>query len=130
MTRSAFRRVFPACHSSSRCHRLRCLPSTRARTARAWRSIRCRRRNLRRQTQTKELAGGDALISRSSRTQRRPRVRVLSRFPRLNTLLLVLLVFFAPLVVLRAGFYFWFLVDALEQSKDGVLKAFWIGVRF
>jgi len=55
---------------------------------------------------------------------------MLSRFPRLKMLLPLLLVFFATLVVLRAGFYFWFLDDALDQSTDVLLKAFWIGVRF
>src|SRR5690606_1885402 len=39
-------------------------------------------------------------------------------------------VFFATLVILRAGFYFWFLDESLEPSTDVLLKAFWIGVRF
>lgn len=55
---------------------------------------------------------------------------MLSRFPRLKMMLPLLLVFFATLVVLRAGFYFWFLDDSLDQSTDVLLKAFWIGVRF
>ena len=55
---------------------------------------------------------------------------MLSRFPRLKMLLPLLLVFFATLVILRAGFYFWFLDESLEPSTDVLLKAFWIGVRF
>ena len=55
---------------------------------------------------------------------------MLSRFPRLKMLLPLLLVFFATLVILRAGFYFWFLDESLAQSTDVLMKAFWIGVRF
>lgn len=55
---------------------------------------------------------------------------MLSRFPRLKMLLPLLLVFFVTLVVLRLGFYAYFLADKLSEPTEVILKAFWIGIRF
>ncbi len=55
---------------------------------------------------------------------------MLSRFPRLKMLLPLLALYFTVLVVLRVGFYYWFLADTLDPPADVLWQAFGIGVRF
>jgi len=55
---------------------------------------------------------------------------MLSRFPRLKMLLPLLALYFLVLVLLRVGFYFWFLEEKLEQPASVLWHAFGIGVRF
>lgn len=55
---------------------------------------------------------------------------MLSRFPRLKMLLPLLAIIFVSLVVLRVGFYYYFLADKLDQPPQVFWHAFGIGVRF
>ena len=55
---------------------------------------------------------------------------MLKQYPRLQLLFWPVLVFFLAFVLMRAGFYWWFLEDALRQPLSVQLEAWLIGVRF
>ena len=55
---------------------------------------------------------------------------MLKQYPRLQLLLWPVLVFFVAFVLMRAGFYAWFLEGALQQPLSVQVEAWFIGVRF